>query len=283
MFGNEFPRSPPQVLAPNIPSLPFINKLQTFPPHATNFLPHPPTMSALRNAVQRRNHRERAQPHERQKWGLLEKPKDYKLRAADHRVKKRKLKTLQQKAKDRNEDEFYFAMVNSESRGGVKVAKRRAENSGGNGGNGGGKVLGGDVVKLMKTQDVGYLRTMLQQTRRERERVGKEVVRGDVGVRVDTANGDSKRVVFDEDGEELPNQRTKDSFSEDEEDPEEVQDGDKHRALSKKRRKLQAIKDRERDLAAALQEVEEQRARMNGSIGDVNKDGVKFKVRQRRR
>jgi U3 small nucleolar RNA-associated protein 11 len=32
-------------------------------------------MSSMRNAVQRRNHKERAQPEERKKWGLLEKRK----------------------------------------------------------------------------------------------------------------------------------------------------------------------------------------------------------------
>ncbi|MBC9703263.1 MAG: hypothetical protein H9W83_12295 [Leuconostoc sp.] len=32
-------------------------------------------MSSMRNAVQRRNHRERGQPEERAKWGLLEKHK----------------------------------------------------------------------------------------------------------------------------------------------------------------------------------------------------------------
>lgn len=32
-------------------------------------------MSSMRNAVQRRNHRERGQPEERSKWGLLEKHK----------------------------------------------------------------------------------------------------------------------------------------------------------------------------------------------------------------
>jgi hypothetical protein len=36
-------------------------------------------MSSMRNAVQRRNHKERAQPLEREKWGLLEKRK-YVLR-----------------------------------------------------------------------------------------------------------------------------------------------------------------------------------------------------------
>lgn len=76
----------------------------------------------MRNAVQRRNHRERAQPQERSKWGLLEKRKDYKLRAADHKIKKRKIKALQQKASERNEDEFYFAMVNGQSKGKNLVA-----------------------------------------------------------------------------------------------------------------------------------------------------------------
>ena len=32
-------------------------------------------MSSMRNAVQRRNHKERAQPREREKWGVLEKHK----------------------------------------------------------------------------------------------------------------------------------------------------------------------------------------------------------------
>lgn len=32
-------------------------------------------MSSMRNAVQRRNHKERAQPLEREKWGILEKHK----------------------------------------------------------------------------------------------------------------------------------------------------------------------------------------------------------------
>ena len=30
-------------------------------------------MSSMRNAVQRRSHKERAQPREREKWGVLEK------------------------------------------------------------------------------------------------------------------------------------------------------------------------------------------------------------------
>ncbi|KAI7357747.1 hypothetical protein KC336_g22106, partial [Hortaea werneckii] len=128
-------------------------------------------MSSMRNAVQRRNHKERSQPHERSKWGLLEKHKDYSKRAADHNLKKRKLKALQQKASERNEDEFYFGMVNSETKGGIKQGKRGEENSGGSGG----RSLPEAVVKLMKTQDVGYLGLVVQRTRRLRERVEQEV------------------------------------------------------------------------------------------------------------
>ncbi|KAK3705113.1 hypothetical protein LTR37_013480 [Vermiconidia calcicola] len=252
-------------------------------------------MSSLRNTVQRRNHRERAQPLERSKWGILEKPKDYKLRAADHKVKKRKLKALQQKASERNEDEFYFGMMSSQSQGGVKVAKRGSENAGGS------KLLGEEVVKLMKTQDVGYLRTVLQQTRRERERVGREVVGGEVGVETELPRPDGKRVVFGEDDEgveqePLRNQKQEivdlQSWSSDEESAEDdtadgktlsVEERRKRKKQEARRRKLQALKDREEDLSVALQEVEQQRAKMNGSVGGVNKNGVKFKVRERKR
>lgn len=232
-------------------------------------------------STQRRPHRERPQPLERQqKWGLLEKKNDYKLRAADHKVKKRKLALLQQKARERNEDEFYFGMVGSETRGGIKVAKRGEGNGGG--------VLESEVVKLMKTQDVGYLRTMLQQTRRERERVEEEVVGQGVGVSLHPSDR-VKRVVFGEDGEPLVKNDEKgdvddSASSEDDVEEDNAQDNDpKLRALKKKRRKLAALEDRERDLAAALREVEEQRAKMSGSTGGVNKDGVKFRVRQRKR
>jgi U3 small nucleolar RNA-associated protein 11 len=246
----------------------------------------------MRNAVQRRNHRERAQPQERAKWGLLEKPKDYKLRAADHKVKKRKIKALQQKAVERNEDEFYFAMMNSQGKGGIKVAKRGTENSGG------GKVLSGEVVKLMKTQDMGYLRTMLQQTRRERQRVQQEVVSGDVGVKVDVPAPTGKRVVFgDEDENKAAHPTLRNHGSADDSDdwlsdngsdaekdedlsPEEQR---KQRTQAVRRRKLDALQDRENDLSIALSEVKTQRARMNGSIGGVNKKGIKFKVRDRKR
>ncbi|KAI7189848.1 hypothetical protein KC363_g4716 [Hortaea werneckii] len=250
-------------------------------------------MSSMRNAVQRRNHKERSQPHERSKWGLLEKHKDYSKRAADHNLKKRKLKALQQKASERNEDEFYFGMVNSETKGGIKQGKRGEENSGGSGG----RSLPEAVVKLMKTQDVGYLGLVVQRTRRLRERVEQEV-----------------KVVFDEEGEmvgggaadeevddvgmDLDDLADLDGLngpddgadvSMDEEEDEGLSKEElaarrrKKNALKAKQRYLDALRDREDQLTEALRRVEAQRARMNSTVGGVNKNGVKFKVRERKR
>lgn len=68
-------------------------------------------MSSLRNVVRRREHRERGQLHNRQGLGLLEKKKDYKLRAKDYHSKQNRLRALKEKASFRNPDEFYFGMI----------------------------------------------------------------------------------------------------------------------------------------------------------------------------
>jgi U3 small nucleolar RNA-associated protein 11 len=80
-------------------------------------------MSSLRNAVQRRNHKERGQPHYRQKYGLLEKHKDYALRSKDYHSKQERLKALREKAYFRNPDEFYFKMINSKTKASYKPRK----------------------------------------------------------------------------------------------------------------------------------------------------------------
>jgi len=73
-------------------------------------------MSTLRNAVHRRDHKERAQPLAREKRGLLEKHKDYVLRAKDYNFKQKRLKSLKEKAFFRNPDEFYFKMINTKTK-----------------------------------------------------------------------------------------------------------------------------------------------------------------------
>ncbi|KAK5678489.1 hypothetical protein LTS10_008933 [Elasticomyces elasticus] len=251
-------------------------------------------MSSMRNATARRNHKERAQPTGRARFGLLEKHKDYSLRAADHNLKKRKIKSLQQKASERNQDEFYFGMMNSESAGGIKRSKRGEEN------NGGGKVLGQAVVKLMKTQDEGYLRTQLQTIKKKRERMEEDVVAGDVGVK---ASGLGKKIVFGEDGEDpvaVPSQdHDMDDFDMDSnasgDTASELEGAEtagmtkaqisavrrRRHALVSKRRQLEALRNTEKEIGLALHEVEAQRARMGGKSGGVNKYGVAFKARQR--
>jgi hypothetical protein len=275
-------------------------------------------MSSMRNAVQRRNHKERAQPVEREKWGLLEKRKDYKLRAADHKQKKQKLKLLSEKARDRNPDEFSFKMMSSRvDKQGKKVADR------------GNQALSMDVVKLLKTQDAGYIRTMLQMIRKERQELEQRLVLEEDEVRAvrdgdKTKHGKHRVYVDDEEeqrafdpdtwfgkGHEMPQETRTEGFQFEgyDEDEEEEQVTTRTKTLSKKQIeaqelakrekrafnkgrdqaqtrtafKLQIVKKREKELVAAEEELEAQRAKMNNTVGGVNKHGVKFKVRERKR
>ena len=75
---------------------------------------------------------------------------------------------MRQKAAERNPDEFHFAMISSKTRdGGQKVADR------------GNQALSQDAVRLLKTQDAGYLRTMAQKTRISLQQAEQAVVSGD--------------------------------------------------------------------------------------------------------
>jgi len=273
-------------------------------------------MSSLRNAIPRRPHKERSQEHGRRRHGLLEKHKDYSLRAKDHNEKKARLKILRQKAADRNPDEFHFAMLSSKTKNGIKIADR------------GNKALNSDVVKLLKTQDAGYVRTMLQRSRKERQKLEEEMVLMDV----EGEDGTRLRTLKDVDGEDANSHTVfvDDETEQAEFDAEEWFDTDavgvnnahnrprrtpandapaptaakgprelekerlakrNERIRLKKRQreqasqqiKLKLLRDREKDLATAEQELEVQRARMSNSAGGVNKAGVKFKVRERKR
>ena len=118
----------------------------------------------MRNAIPRRSHRERPQPHARTKRGLLEKRKDYVLRSQDYKRKQSTLKRLSEKASERNPDEFYFGMVNERTKDGVAIADRP-----------GSKSLGVKEIKPLKMQDGAYLRTMRSIERRRIEKL-REVV-----------------------------------------------------------------------------------------------------------
>ncbi|KZP25422.1 u3 small nucleolar RNA-associated protein 11 [Athelia psychrophila] len=104
--------------------------------------------SSLRNSLHRRNHKERSQLANRSRFGLLEKHKDYVLRARDYHSKQDRLTRLKQKATERNKDEFYFGMNKEKTQGGVHIKER------------GNAALPVDIVKVLKTQDENYIRTM---------------------------------------------------------------------------------------------------------------------------
>ncbi|PIK44167.1 putative U3 small nucleolar RNA-associated protein 11 [Apostichopus japonicus] len=92
-----------------------------------------------------RVHKERSQLASRTKLGLLEKKKDYQLRAKDFGAKKAKIKKLKQKALEKNPDEFYFRMISSKFEDGV--TKRLEED----------EPLTWEQKQLMDSQDIRYV------------------------------------------------------------------------------------------------------------------------------
>lgn len=251
---------------------------------------------------------------------------DYSLRAKDYNDKKKRLKVLRQKAAERNPNEFHFAMMRSKTHDkGQKLADR------------GNPVLSQDAVKLLKTQDAGYLRIMVQKTMRARERLEHEfVLRDGKGAEVlgdKNSPGDQQHIVFAESREEQRKShpalcfgttpdglgRRFDRPSVGRDDPGESEGKEQvmrilskgklddwkvrrlaerkalalkeARALRKRRKReqeaqrshLKALKMREKDLLAAEQELELQRAKMSNSVGGVNKAGVAWKVRGRKK
>eukprot|EP01018_Ginkgo_biloba_P020893 Gb_21329 [translate_table: standard] len=116
-------------------------------------------MSSLRNSIKRRTHKERAQPAARNRLGLLEKHKDYVLRARDFHKKEETIRTLKEKATFRNPDEFYFKMINSRTVDGVHRPQSGA------------KQYSSEELLLMKTQDIGYVLNKAQSEKKKVERL----------------------------------------------------------------------------------------------------------------
>ncbi|OIW22094.1 U3 small nucleolar RNA-associated protein 11 [Coniochaeta ligniaria NRRL 30616] len=251
-------------------------------------------MSSMRNAVHRRSHRERAQPEERKRLGLLEKHKDYSLRAKDYNKKKEQLKSLRQKAADRNEDEFYFGMLSRRGPGST-LTRTRKSFTGAVDGDRGNKAMDMDTVRLLKTQDVGYLRTVrnvvAKEVRELEEREDDEDSEDEAPAKRKTG---AKKIVFLEDEAERE-QILEEKEEEDDDEDEEMDDDDddeadekadrKARHLEKLRKRLQNARRKLKALDNAEHELEIQRAKMakTATYGGITKSGKKIKIRERKR
>ncbi|KAJ5798692.1 Small-subunit processome Utp11 [Penicillium pulvis] len=289
-------------------------------------------MSSMRNAVQRRNHKERAQLQGREKWGILEKHKDYSLRAKDYNAKKAKIKRLEEKARDRNPDEFHFGMMGGQN---------QAQGKHGRGGVGRASAAGlsHDAVKLLKTQDQGYLRTAGERIRRQIETLQRDIQLQDgmnvaLGVKTQEKKEESeddgdddfdgfddlddfasskpakpkpRKVVFADDrGEQRVmkkgSKQAEDREESDEEEPRQTRTTPKEiaakrqalvearrarklrkRAAEARQNKLAALQKQYEGIQAAEREVEWQRGKMTNSVGGTNKNGIKWKIRERKR
>ncbi|XP_073015770.1 probable U3 small nucleolar RNA-associated protein 11 [Primulina eburnea] len=116
-------------------------------------------MSSLRNAIPRKAHKERTQPNLRRKFGLLEKHKDYLIRARAYHQKEQNLHKLKEKEALRNPDEFYFKMIKTKTVGGVHKPESQANK------------YTNEELMLMKTQDIGYILQKLQTGKKKIERL----------------------------------------------------------------------------------------------------------------
>ncbi|CAG8486435.1 2356_t:CDS:2 [Paraglomus occultum] len=156
-------------------------------------------MSTLRNALHRRDHKERAQPLAREKRGLLEKHKDYVLRAKDYNFKQKRLKSLKEKAFFRNPDEFYFKMINTKTKGGVHIAQRN-------------DAYAGEDIKLLKSQDLNYIKTQRDIGNKKVDRLLNDMILLDNGDEMITADSEDaetsvkpKHIIFVDSKEEAAN------------------------------------------------------------------------------
>jgi U3 small nucleolar RNA-associated protein 11 len=194
-------------------------------------------------------------------------------------------------------------MMSSRTIDGVKIGER------------GNKALGQEVVMLLKSQDAGYLRTVLQKTRVERKKlessliISEDVEKGGSSVLGKRGKKGEKKIFVESvlEQKEFAKSRRKDQIVSDDEDADaeeaipkvdnfedfsdegsgsEASDEDTSTAPSHRKSQLgmlEALRKREKELVTATRELELQRAKMSNSIGGTNKNGVKFKIRERKR
>jgi U3 small nucleolar RNA-associated protein 11 len=236
---------------------------------------------------------------------------DYSLRAKDFNKKKAQLKNLKEKAAERNEDEFYFGMMSRKGPGSkIQDGKRWSGTVEGDRGN---KAMDVETVRLLKTQDIGYIRTMRQVVAKEVARLEEQVVltRGFDKLDEDEDDEDEgsdsefdfatapsrprepRKIVFMDDEE----QREETILDlEDEDDADKTFEGfdddkkkeaefERAKALRRLRRQLENARKKLKALTDAEGELEIQRAKMakTATSGGTTRKGKKIMVRTRKR
>ncbi|XDV40526.1 hypothetical protein PO909_009596, partial [Leuciscus waleckii] len=122
-------------------------------------------MSSFRKALKTktRDHKERSQLGFRKHLGLLEKKKDYKLRADDYHRKQKTILALRKKAMDKNPDEFNFKMIHNQLKDGVHMIKPEES------------VMTDEQKKMMRTQDIRYVEMKRVSEMKKIERMKSEL------------------------------------------------------------------------------------------------------------
>ncbi|SCU89759.1 LANO_0D06282g1_1 [Lachancea nothofagi CBS 11611] len=249
-------------------------------------------MAKLVHNVQKKQHRERSQVSSRSRFGFLEKHKDYVKRAQNYHQKQATLKILREKAQQRNPDEFYHGMHSRtlDSKGLLQKSRQSKGED---------PSLSTEQVKLLKTQDANYVRTLRQNERQVLEKQAQTTMFKSRGA----------HTVFVEDQESLQSfdaakhfnttpellHRRENRLTRDQLANQGLQAGVKQigtdtetleRKRLKKLRQLQQHQDREKQLSGVLQRMEMEREGMKKGSKKKVEDAhgnVAFKWKKQRK